>query len=340
MTDSKVLVTGASGFIGLHCIDQLLKAGHPVRGTLRTMSRQGEIRKALGELGDALEFAETDLMKDDGWAEAVAGCEYVLHVASPFPPEEPKHEDELIIPARDGALRLLRAAKAGGVKRVVLTSSMAAIASDPGKPNSYVYSEKDWTDITDPAIPAYVKSKAVAERAAWDFVKKAGGLELSVINPGAVLGPLLGPDFSTSGDIVKLLMDREMPACPRMGFGMVDVRDVAAAHISAMTTPEAAGERFVCCLDHIWLRDVAKILDEKYRSEGWKIPTGGLPSFVVRLGAMFDSTLKRIKPMLGREMHVDNSHIRKVLNWQPYSNEEMVIAMAESMIELGVVEKP
>jgi len=339
MTQAKVLVTGASGFIGLHCIDQLLKAGHPVRGTLRTMSRQGEIRKALGEPGDRLEFAEVDLMKDEGWAEAVAGCEYVLHVASPFPPGEPKHEDELIIPARDGALRLLRAAKAGGVKRVVLTSSMAAIAYDPKKPNSYVYSENDWTNPEDKGIGAYVKSKTVAERAAWDFVKEEGGPELAVINPGAVLGPLLGPDYSTSGDMVKLLMDKAMPACPRIGFGMVDVRDVAAAHVAAMTVPEAAGERFLCCLDHIWLQDVAKILDKKYGPEGWKIPTGALPSFVVRFGALFDATLKRTKPMLDREMHVDNSHIRKLLNWQPHSNEEMVIAMADSMIALGVVKK-
>ncbi|MEE9381288.1 MAG: aldehyde reductase [Hyphomonadaceae bacterium] len=339
MTGSKVLVTGASGFIGLHCIDQLLKAGHQVRGTLRTMSREAEVREALGEPGDALEFAYADLTKDEGWDEAVAGCEYVLHVASPFPPTEPKHEDELIIPARDGALRLLRAAKAGGVKRVVLTSSMAAIAYGEKKSNSYVFSEKDWTDVNTPGLDAYVKSKTIAERAAWDFVKENGGPELSVINPGGVLGPLLAKDYSTSGDLVKLLMDRAMPAIPRIGFALVDVRDVAAAHIAAMTVPEAAGERFLCCLDHSWLQDTAKILDAKYGAEGWKIPTGALPSFVVRIGAMFDKTLRRTKPMLGREVHVDNSHIRKILNWQPYSNEEMVIAMADSMIALGVVKK-
>lgn len=155
-----------------------------------------------------MDFAQTDLTKDDGWTEAVADCDYVLHLASPFPPAEPKHEDELIIPARDGASRLLRAAKAAGVKRVVLTSSMAAISSDRSKQDDYVYTGKDWTDLTDPSIAAYVKSKTVAERAAWDFVEKEGAPELAVINPGAVLGPLLGPDFSTSGDLVKPLMER------------------------------------------------------------------------------------------------------------------------------------
>ena len=339
MSNSKVLVTGASGFIALHCIDQLLKAGHEVRGTLRTMSRAGEVCKALGVSEDAVEFAYADLTKDEGWEAAMAGCDYVLHVASPFPPAEPKHEDELIIPARDGALRALRAAKAAGVKRVVLTSSMAAIAYGERRPNSYVYSEQDWTDSHVPGVDAYTKSKTIAERAAWDYVEQNNGPELAVINPGGVLGPLLGPDYSASGDLVKLLMDRTMPAIPRIGFALVDVRDVAAAHIAAMTIPEASGQRFLCCLDHVWLQEVAKILDAKYGAEGWKIPTGALPGFVVRIGAMFDKTLKRIKPMLGREVHVDNSHIRKVLDWNPRSIEDMVLAMAESMIALGVVEK-
>lgn len=339
MSKSKVLVTGASGFIALHCIQQLMNAGYQVRGTLRTMSRAGEVCKALGVAEDALEFAYADLTKDDGWDEAVAGCEYVLHVASPFPPTEPKHEDDLIIPARDGALRALRAAKAQGVKRVVLTSSMAAIAYGDKKPNSYVFTEKDWTNINGPYADAYTKSKTIAERSAWEFVRENDGPELAVINPGGVLGPLLNADASTSGDLVKLLMERAMPAVPRIGLALVDVRDVAAAHIAAMTVPEAAGERFVCCLDHTWFREIALILDKKYRADGWKIPTGALPDFVVKVGALFDKTLKRTKPLLGQEVHVDNSHIRKVLNWQPHSVEEMVIAMAESMIALGVVKK-
>jgi len=338
MAMQRVLVTGASGFIALHCIKQLLDAGYHVRGTLRNMARQNEVRDAVGVKSTTrrVSFIACDLKLDHKWNQAMEGCDYVLHVASPFPPTIPKHEDDLIIPARDGALRVLEAAKKAGIKRVVMTSSLAAIAGGHDRR----VTEADWTDINHPSVGAYEKSKTIAEQAAWDFSKTKAAPELAVINPGAVLGPLLGPDYSASGDIVRLLMSKAMPACPRVGFAMVDVRDVAAAHIAAMTVPDAAGKRFLCCLDHIWMQDVAKILDAHYGEKGWDIPTKQLSSLVVRLGSLFNPTLKRIKPRLGRTLHVDNTQIREVLNWQPRSNEEMVVAMAESMIAHGVITKP
>ncbi len=340
MTNSqKVLVTGASGFVALHCIDQLLKAGHSVRGTLRTMSRQDEVRQALGEPGDALDFVQTDLSSDTGWPQAVADCDYVLHVASPFPSEEPKHEDELITPARDGALRVMRAAKDSGVKRVVMTSSTVAIFGGRSKPDGHIFTEEDWTDVSDKHVAAYPKSKTIAERAAWDFAGKHDGPELVVINPGAVLGPLLGPDYSTSGDIVRLMMQGALPAVPQIGLNMVDVRDVAAAHILAMTAPDAAGQRYMCCGDHIWMSDIAGILSDRFSDEGWKFPSRKLPNFVAKLGAMFNPTLKRIRPMLGVVHRADNAKIRAFLGRDLIGNQEMVIAMADSMIALGVVSK-
>ena len=243
---STVLVTGGSGFIGSHCILQLLEKGHEVRTTVRNLSREPEVRAMLkaggAEPGSRLSFFAADLMKDEGWAEAAQGCDYVLHVASPFPPGVPKHEDELIVPAREGALRALRAARDAGVKRVVLTSSFAAIGYGQGV-RAKPFDETDWTNLEGDDITPYTKSKTIAERAAWDFIEREGnGLELAVVNPVGVLGPVLGPDFSTSIQIVKGLMDGAMPGCPKLGFGLVDVRDVADLHIRAMTDPAAKGE--------------------------------------------------------------------------------------------------
>src|ERR1700733_11123729 len=246
---SKVLVTGGSGFIGSHAIVQLLAAGYQVRTTVRDLKREGDVRAMLRNGGvepdGRLSFVTANLTSDTGWAEAVAGCEYVLHVASPLPPAVPKHEDELIVPARDGALRVLRAARDAGVKRVVLTSSFAAVGYGH-PPSDRPFSEKDWTDPNGPDVGPYVKSKTLAERAAWDFIAREGGsLELSVVNPVGVFGPVLGPDFSPSIQIVQRLMDGAVPGCPRLSFGVVDVRDVADLHLRAMTDPAAQGERFL-----------------------------------------------------------------------------------------------
>jgi nucleoside-diphosphate-sugar epimerase len=344
MTKPLVLVTGASGFIALHCIVQLLEQGYQVRGTVRGADREGEVREAVKrqiDAADRLSFAHADLNKDDGWPEAVAGCDFVLHVASPFPADVPKNEDELIKPARDGALRVLHAAAAAGVRRVVLTSSTAAVAYGhvaDGK----VFDENDWSDLSSPNIGAYEKSKTLAERAAWDFVAgpDAKGLELSVINPGAVMGPLLSARTGTSAEIVRRLMTRDIPACPRIGFAMVDVRDVASAHILAMTNPAAAGQRFCCVNGYAWFNEIAEILATEYNHQGYRVPTKIMPNFIVKIAALFDPALRLITGRLGQKADVSNKLITDVLGWKPHSIPEMTIAMAESMIEFGVTAKP
>ena len=335
-----VLVTGAGGFIAMHCIQQLLEKGYRVRGTLRSFGREAQLRQALAEYTDGaghLEFVPADLFKDEGWQAAVQGCDYVLHVASPFPAQEPEHEDDLIIPAREGTLRVLRASAAAGVKRVVLTSSMASIFEGypPGKRS---FDENDWSDLQG-KIGAYSKSKTLAERAAWDFVKNLKGdraLELAVINPSYVLGPALGGDIRTSGELISRLMRHEIPGVPHIRWFVVDVRDVAAAHIAAMTTPEAAGQRFCCSAETCWTRDMALILEKHFAGQGYRIPTNEVPDFLVRLVAVFDKTVRLTVDSLGKDYSVSSARIRKVLAWQPHSLEDTLVDMAESMILNGV----
>ena len=259
-----VLVTGGSGFIGSHAILQALAAGLDVRSSVRNLRREGELRallRANGAHADApLRFFAADLTGDAGWAEAVAGCDYVLHIASPFPAGIPKHEDELIVPARDGALRVLRAARNAGVKRVVLTSSFAAIGY--GHPERRApFDETTWTNL-DGSIAAYTKSKTLAERAAWDFIaREGGGLELSVVNPVGVFGPVLGADYATSIQLVQRLMTGSMPGCPRLRFGVVDVRDVVDLHLRAMADPAANGERVLAVAgDFLRVQEMARVL--------------------------------------------------------------------------------
>lgn len=337
-----VAVTGASGFIGLHCVLALLKQGYRVRGTLRDLARGDSLRAALAEhveIGCRLEFVAAELTEDEGWAEAFRDCAYVLHVASPIPRKLPKHEDELIVPARDGTLRVLRAAGAAGVRRVVLTSSIAAITNGHNHGGSYLYSEKDWTNIY-PGLPPYPKSKTIAERAAWEHMESLGGdnaLELVVINPGMVYGPILEPDYGTSGEIVRKLMRRDIPGLPKLGFGSVDVRDVATAHLKAMLAPAAAGQRFCCIADHAWLSDIAEILVRNFAARGYRIPTRVLPNFIIRLASLIDKPVRLILYELGTLPHTDNSRIKTVLDWQPRGLEEMVVAMGESMIAHKVV---
>jgi len=339
--NTTVLVTGASGFIGLHCVLKLLQQDYRVRGTVRGETRAEEVREAMErsvDVGDRLEIVEADLTRDEGWADAARGCTYVLHVASPFPNQVPAHEDELIKPAMEGTLRVLKAAANAGVQRVVLTSSLAAVSGGHPDDNSRVYSEDDWSIIE--RCPPYPKSKTLAERAAWDFVASLGGeapMELCVINPGAVLGPVLNRHYSTSGEIVRKLMAKELPGTAKVGFSWVDVRDVAAAHIAAMTAPGAAGQRFCCAIEFGWIDQVAEILAKRFGPEGWKIPTRKLPNFMVRIVAMFDPTVKTVVSDLGRVRNVSNDRIRRVLNWQPHSLEEMVVSMGETMIQQGIV---
>ncbi|PHS29275.1 MAG: hypothetical protein COA85_00975 [Robiginitomaculum sp.] len=337
-----VLVTGASGFIAKHCVKKLLDEGLFVRASLRTPSRADEVRAAVdteGKAADRLSFVTLDLQSDEGWDEAMQGCTYVQHVASPFPPEDPAHEDELIIPAREGALRALRSAAKAGVKRVVLTSSSAAIAygrSDAQEraEQTRVFTEDDWSDVDGP-ISAYAKSKTLAERAAWDFIKTdaAGGMELSVINPVAVLGPLLDKNFSTSGQVVSRLIDGKVPACPRLNWSVIDVRDVAEAHYQAMLRPEAAGKRFITSSEEAWMLDISKALNKA----GYKTPLRTLPDFVLRLMAKFDKTLRMTVSGLGKQTRMDNTALRTVLGITPRSVEEMSVAMAKTMRDFNAV---
>lgn len=343
--NTTVLVTGASGFIGLHCVLQLLQQGYRVRGTVRSQARADEVREAMEanidvELSDRLEVVEADLTRDEGWADAVRGCTYVLHVASPFPNRTPEHEDELIKPAKEGTLRVLKAAAEAGVKRVVLTSSLAAVSGGHPVDNARVYNEDDWSIIE--RCPPYPKSKTLAERAAWEFVGSLEGdvpMELCVINPGAVLGPVLNRHYSTSGEIVRKLLAKELPGTAKVGFAWVDVRDVASAHIAAMTTPAAAGQRFCCAIEFSWIDEVADILARRFGPEGWKVPTRKLPNFMVRVVAMFDPTVRTVVSDLGRVRRVSSDRIRSVLHWQPHSLEEMVVSMGETMIQQGIVSR-
>ncbi|MCW2967486.1 MAG: nucleoside-diphosphate-sugar epimerase [Solirubrobacteraceae bacterium] len=339
MPDQLVLVTGGSGFIGAHCIRRLHDDGYRVRTTVRSLAREPEVREMAGP--GPLEVVTADLTADAGWAEAVAGCAYVLHVASPFPIAQPKHEDELIVPARDGAVRVLRAAQQAGVRRVVLTSSFAAIGyghahghDDP------IYDETSWTDVDGPGVSAYAKSKTLAERAAWAFVEQQGEqLELAVVNPVAVLGPLLGPDASTSIELVKRLIDGSMPGTPNVAYGLVDVRDVADLHLRAMTAPEAAGERFLAMGDEFrWLSEMGEWLREALPERAKKIPRRGLPGPLVRLASLFDRDLRQLVPELGVRKRATNEKARRVLGWAPRSDRDAVVATAESLLALGLVE--
>ena len=342
MSGESVLVTGGSGFIGAHCILQLLDAGYHVRTTVRSVKREGDVRAMLqtggADPGEALSFAEADLMSDAGWQHAVAGCDFVLHVASPFPPGVPKDENELIVPAREGALRVLRAARDAGVKRVVLTSSFAAIGYGH-KLTDQPFSEESWTDPNGGETGAYVKSKTLAERAAWDFVAREGGaLELAVVNPVGVLGPVLGPDYSTSVQIVQRLMDGAIPGCPRLSFGIVDVRDVADLHLRAMIDPVAKGERFLAVGgDFMTMREIAHVLKARMGDAAGRVPTRVLPDWMVRLIARFDSSVALIVPELGKFKKATNEKAMRLLGWAPRTNEDSITATAESLVRLGLL---
>jgi dihydroflavonol-4-reductase len=336
-----VLVTGASGFIAKHCILKLLEQGYKARGTIRSLEREASLRKTFAEhikADDRLEFVSADLTSDVGWDEAVNGCQYILHVASPVPKILPEDENKVIIPAREGTLRVLKVAVSANVNRVVVTSSLAAVSSGHIDYGAKVFNEEDWSN-TDGNINVYAKSKTLAERAAWDFVNNLDdkSIELSTINPGYVFGPILDKDFSASGEAIRKLMRREFPGCPDLSWPVVDVRDVADAHIAAMTIPQAAGKRFCCLAENATLQEVAIILNKRFLDKGYKVRTWLMPNIMVRFAALFDKSARWIVKDLGRRVKISNEQIKEVLGWKPRSLEEMVVSMAESMIEYGVV---
>lgn len=330
-----VLVTGGSGYLGGWCVIELLRRGYTVRTTVRDLSREVEVRATVGtqvDAGDRLTVVAADLLDDAGWEDAVGGCDYVLHVASPFPPVQPKDPDELIVPARDGTLRVLAASLDAGVERIVVTSSVAAI-SGSGKPvHGRPLDERDWSDPDNPKLSPYARSKTIAERAAWDFVRERDATErLATVNPGAIVGPALNEDRSFSLQAIERLLGG-MPGVPRIGFSFVDVRDVADLEIRAMTAPEAGGERFVAVTTFQWMADIATVLRSRMGEAAAKVPSRSIPDFVVRAMGIFDPSVRSIVGQLGRKTEASSEKARTRLGWSPRPIDETIVECAESLL--------
>lgn len=342
MAGETVLVTGATGFIASHTILKLLDKGYVVRGTARSAAKADRLNAVLSSYSGKpvrIELVEADLTSDKGWDGAVSGCTFVHHIASPIPPNLPRDADELIVPARDGAIRALKAAKSAGVKRVVMTSSVAAVGYGWGKSRPAMLDESHWSNPDNLQDNThYTRSKVIAERAAWDYVNGEGkGLELATINPVAVLGPAMSEDVSASLEIITQLMGGALPAVPRVGFQIVDVRDVAELHVRAMEVPEAAGERFIAADEFYWFSELAAIMREAFPDKAKKIPKGQLPSPLLRAFALFNPVLKQIIPELDKRRYASNEKAKRVLGWTPIPAREAAIASARSLIDLGVI---
>lgn len=334
-----VLVTGGSGYLGGWCLVELLRRGYLVRTTVRDISREAEVRARLEpevDVGDNLSVLAADLLGDEGWEQAVDGCDYVLHVASPFPPVQPQDPDELIVPAREGTLRVLGAALDAGVGRVVVTSSIAAVGGSTSHASAPL-TEADWTDPDNPKLTPYTRSKTIAERAAWDFVEERGDVEkLAVVNPGAILGPVLSDGRSYSLELIERLL-KGMPGAPRIGFSIVDVRDVADLHVKAMAATEAGGERFIAVARFQWLSEVATVLRERLGSDAGKVPKRNVPDLVVRGMGIFDSGVRSIASQLGRKVEMSSEKAETLLAWSPRPVEETVVDCARSLVSEKVV---
>jgi dihydroflavonol-4-reductase len=333
-----VLVTGGSGFLGGWCLVELLRGDYLVRTTVRDLSREAEVRARVAsevDAGDRLTVLAADLLSDDGWEQAVQGCDYVLHVASPFPPTQPKDPDELIVPAREGTLRVLKAALDAGVGRIVVTSSVAAVRGSVDHASAPL-TEEDWTDL-DAELTPYTRSKTIAERAAWDLVKERGESEkLAVVNPGAILGPLMSDDRSFSLELVERLL-KGMPGAPRIGFSIVDVRDVVDLELKAMTAPGAGGERFIAVARFQWMSEVAAVLRDRLGPAAAKVPKRAVPNFVVRAMGIFDPAVRSIASQLGQKVEMSSGKAESVLGWSPRPVDETIVECAQSLIEEKVV---
>ncbi|MFG1414139.1 aldehyde reductase [Xanthobacter sp. VTT E-85241] len=337
MNQQRVLVTGGSGFIAGHCILKLLEQGHLVRSTIRSLDKEAAARGVLKDAGmvhsDGLSFVAADLLCDQGWAEAVAGMDVVLHVASPVQPGRVANEEDVIVPAREGTLRVLRAARDAGVKRVVLTSAFHAVSW--GHPhNDHVFTEADWTILDGPGVDAYGKSKTLAERAAWDFIAaEDGGLELTTMLPVAVMGPVMGKEISGANHIVQRMLDGAMPVVPNLFIPVVDVRDVASAHVMAMTNPAAAGERFLLSNGRaLNLKEIGATIRAALGDAAKRVPTRALPDFVVRIAARFNSEMRPFVADLGYAKKTSNEKAQDVLGWTPREPRAAIVAAATSLV--------
>jgi dihydroflavonol-4-reductase len=335
-----VLVTGGSGFIASYCIIALLDKGYKVKATLRSLSRIEEVKQMLSVGGirnfEQLSFVQADLSDEKSWTEAAKGCTYIIHPASPTPNPAAKHEDEFIIPAVNGVLFVLRAAKATGVKRVVLTSAFGAVCYGTHKKTAYT--EEDWSDLTQ-NLPAYQKSKTLSEKAAWDFIATAGnGVQLAVVNPVGVLGPVLGADYSHSIQSIHGMLNGTIKGLPQMRFPYVDVRDVADLHVKAMEQPAANGQRFLATSGKaLSMLDIATTLRSNLGAKATKVPVKELPSWLIRLFALFNPKLKLLVPHLGLVKEASHEKASRLLGWQPRSNKDAVVATAQSLIDQGLV---
>lgn len=331
-----VLLTGITGFLAKHIALGLLNAGYTVRGSLRSPARADEVRDALrGHLKDAaaldrLSFVPLDLARDEGWAEAMAGCDVLMHTASPFPLDQPKDENEVIRPAVDGTLRALKAATEAGVHRVILTSSTVAVSGYAGDGR---IDESNWTDLNGPGITPYIKSKTLAEQAAWTHAEAHPELKLTVINPGFILGPALDAHYGTSLQVIERVLAAKDPAIPQFGFSTVDVRDVADMHVAAIAMPASEGKRILSVADFLWFSGIAQTVAARYPDR--RIVTRRAPNLLVRLLAVFDPTLRQIVPSLGKRSDVSNARAREVFGMSFRPLDEAVATAAQSVIDAG-----
>ncbi|MFZ1742677.1 MAG: NAD-dependent epimerase/dehydratase family protein [Pontixanthobacter sp.] len=334
-----VLVTGGTGYIAGELIKQLLAKGWDIHTTVRNKAKsEAGLFERFGQPGERLKVFQAELMSDDGWAEANAGCTHVAHVASPLSAQTPKDENDMIVPAREGTLRALRFAKAAGVTRFVQTSSIAAIAYGRGD-MEYTVTESDWTDVNHPDTTPYAKSKTIAERTARDWVAAEGGdMEFVSVNPVLVLGPVDSADFSPSVQPVKMLLSGKVPRTPDVGFGVVDTRDVADLHVRCLETPGIAGERFIAAGKFMKMIDLANVLHTGLTpQEARKVPTKSMPGWLASLFMLVNAEFRSIKNELGRVRHSDASHAEKLLGWKTRAEEESILDCARSLIDLGVV---
>jgi dihydroflavonol-4-reductase len=344
MSTDLVLVTGASGYVAGHCMLRLLQDGYRVRGTLRSLRRAGEVRQWLIKAragidpGDALSFVEAELTNPSGWDAAMEGVRYVLHVASPIPSSMPKNPDDLIVPAREGTLSVMRAAARASVQRVVQTSSLAAIFYGRDDPNSHLFTEADWTDPDHQDNVPYTRSKTIAERAAWaQLPKLRRPLEWVAINPGLVLGPVLDKDASASVLIVAKLLKGEIPGLPRFGYGIVDVRDLADLEVRAMTASQAAGQRYIGSGPFIAMSEIANVLKQRLGDKAKKVPTRKLPDWVVRLVGLFDDEVRGQVYELGKVRRPSSTKAQKELGWSGRPWEDTIVDTATSLEAVGAL---
>jgi|SRR5580658_2654687 len=345
MANETVLVTGGSGYIGGWTVIGLLQQGYRVKTTVRNLAREAEVRASLGRVadaGDRLSFHAADLTADVGWDEAAAGCDYVIHVASPLGVGAQADPNTLIVPAREGAHRAITAAIKAGAKRVVMTSSVAAASpSTRSGGGNYLADETTWTDPNDPSLDAYAKSKTLAEQDAWALIKAEGGpTTLATVLPALVIGPVLSGDFSDSVQVVERLLTGRLPGLPRIGFNLVDVRDVADLHIRAMTDPAAAGERFIAAGKWAWMPEMADLLRARLGAAAPKVPSRRVPDFVLHIAGLFDKEIAWVAPSVGKVRDHTSAKAQKLLGWKPRPMEDSVLDCARSLLAEGIGAAP